>query len=273
MFLTGLEVLAQFRIGLLDVVDTWRLSQLAYPLGVSTMPGTVICSKRERYSWLGTWGSLGIVGAVYAAGGITPTELIKVLVVIFYGILLALLLRQRYLGMEAILEGLLVVLLIASIRRWRYIAVSLLLGAAARGHCLFLVPSQPTAISRLSVPYQTGASWQLLQGLSAIFSGGLCGTGFVGGQSQTHPHCRIQLYLRRSRGRIRLHRLLVGSFLFLAFFRRAFRGSSLAADPYSALLSLGFASFIALQTFLNICNVTKTIPLTGIPPSLYQSRR
>lgn len=98
MFLTGLEVLAQFRIGLLDVVDTWRLSQLAYPLGVSTMLGTVICFKRERYSWLGAWGSLGIVGAVYAVGGITPTELIKVFVVIFYGILLALLLRAEVSG-------------------------------------------------------------------------------------------------------------------------------------------------------------------------------
>lgn len=40
--------------------------------------------------------------------------------------------------MAAILEGLLVVLLIASIRRWRYIAVSLLLVAAAVDIAYFL---------------------------------------------------------------------------------------------------------------------------------------
>ena len=112
-----------------------------------------------------------------------------------------------------------------------------------------------------------------MQGLSSIFSGGLCGTGFIGGNPERIPIVASNFIYAGLGEELDYTGLLVGSFLFLAFFRRAFRGSSLTADPYSALLSLEFASFIALQTFLNICNVTKTIPLTGILPSLYQSRR
>ncbi|MCS1411624.1 MAG: putative FtsW-like protein [Verrucomicrobia subdivision 3 bacterium] len=316
VFLGGLGLLAQFRMGLFTPEDPWRLSQFAYPIGILTMLAITILFKHERYQWLrqarwiGALGALALVGglivtgsrfrgAVYASGNMTPTELIKVLVVVFlaghlsslqagkskrgkgsppefaallpaiffYGILFALLLWQRDLGMVVILGGLVVVMLVATTRRWRYVFGALLFGAGAGVGAYHLLLHSQQRFRVWLDPFvdPTGASWQLLQGLSGMFSGGLWGAGFGEGNPERIPIAAsdfIYAVIGEELGYAGCFLVVV---LFLGFFRRAFRVATLTANPYGALLTLGLATVIMLQTFLNIGGVTKTVPLTGIP--------
>ncbi len=317
-FLGGLGVLAQFRMGLFQPDNPWRLSHFAYPLGVVVMLGIVLTFKQTRYQWLQSFkwiaalGALGIVaallvtgsrfrGALYASGGLTPTEFIKLLVVLFlaghlavlaqsaakgkrkakgpsewgtllpiigyYSILLALLLYQRDLGMVAILGGLAVVLVVTTTGKWHYVFLASILAVVggAGAYQMFLHSQQRIQVWLNPLVDPTGSSWQLLQGLSAMFSGGLWGAGFGEGNPERIPIAASDFIYAVIGEELGYVGCLAVVLLFLGFFRRAFRVASLSADPYGAVLVTGLTTTIALQTFLNIGGVTKTVPLTGIP--------
>lgn len=314
VFLGGLGILAQFRMGLFDFEHPWHLSHFAYPIGVVVMLLIATILKRERYSWLHhlRWfcglGALGIVGALlatgsrfrgayYASGNMTPTEFIKVFVVLFlagqlasiskskkgkkqsnefrsllpiiafFAILFPMLLWQRDLGMIAILGGLLVVLVFTCTGKWIYVvsAFGLSLLGAAGAYRFFLHSQQRFKVWLDPFFDPTGASWQLLQGLSGMFSGGLWGAGFGEGNPERIPIAASDFIYAVIGEELGYVGCLLVVLLFLGFFSRAYRVAKFTSDPFGALLVIGFTTTIALQTFLNIGGVTKTVPLTGIP--------
>lgn len=316
VFLSGLGILAQFRMGLFDFDEPWRLSHFAYPIGITVMLLIATFLKRERYLWLRSlrWvcglGALGIVGALlatgsrfrgayYASGNMTPTEFIKVFVVlflagqlaaigrgkskkgknqttelrtlfpiiVFFAALFPMLLWQRDLGMIAILGGLVVVLIFSSTGKWFYVAIALGLSAlGAVGAFQFFLHSQQRFKVWLDPFFDpTGASWQLLQGLSGMFSGGLWGAGFGEGNPESIPIAASDFIYAVIGEELGYVGCLLVVLLFLGFFSRAYRVAKFTGEPFGALLVIGFTTIIALQTFLNIGGVTKTVPLTGIP--------
>lgn len=314
-FLSGLGLLAQFRMGLFDFESPFKPSHFAYPIGIVAMLSIAVLFKNERYLWLRhlRWlsglGAIALVGAllatgsrfrgaVYASGNLTPTEIIKVFVVLFLagqfaslantggkkkhrpselgivvptalllGVLFALLLWQRDLGMVAILGGLSLVVLFTATGRWSYVALSLVAGTVALGGAYqFFLHSQQRIKVWLDPFFDpTGASWQLLQGLSGMFSGGLWGAGFGGGNPERIPIAASDFIYAVIGEELGFAGCVLVVFLFLAFLHRAFRAAQSTPHPYGALLITGLATVIALQTFLNIGGVTKTLPLTGIP--------
>jgi cell division protein FtsW (lipid II flippase) len=316
VFLGGLGILAQFRMGLFDFEHPWRLSHFAYPIGIIVMLLIATFLKRERYLWLrhlrwvGALGAIGIVGALlatgsrfrgayYASGNMTPTEFIKVFVVLFlagqlaaisqskrkkgknqasefrilfpiiafFAVLFPMLLLQRDLGMIAILGGLVVVLIFSSTGKWFYVASALALSAlGAVGAFHFFLHSQQRFKVWLDPFFDpTGAGFQILQGLSGMFSGGLWGAGFGEGTPESIPIAASDFIYAVIGEELGYVGCLLVVFLFLGFFNRAYRVAKFTSEPFGALLVIGFTTTIALQTFLNIGGVTKTVPLTGIP--------
>ena len=162
-------------MGLFDLDHPWKLSHLAYPIGITLMLITSSLFKGsrivilQRLGWLSALLSLGLMvallltgtryrGATYAAGQLTPTEIIKLLMVLFlasalasrekairksleskgersitlmilpiylvFACLVGLLILQRDLGMVMILALMLCLVLFFLTGQWRYVILS-----------------------------------------------------------------------------------------------------------------------------------------------------
>ena len=111
-----------------------------------------------------------------------------------------------------------------------------------------------------------GSAWQTLQGLMAIGSGGIFGTG-LGNSRQKFGYVSqpqndfIFTIVCEELGFIGAA-LVVG--LFIAFVWRGFRIARYAPDKCSSLIVYGLVFKVALQTILNIAVVTNSMPNTGI---------
>ena len=118
-----------------------------------------------------------------------------------------------------------------------------------------------------------GQSYQLLQSLYAVGSGGLFGLGL--GQSR-----QKQMYLPEAYNdfifSIACEELgFIGAsliiILFAAFVLRGFHIALHSRDTFGTLLVVGFMTQIAVQVFLNIGVVTNLIPITGASLPFFSS--
>ena len=109
-------------------------------------------------------------------------------------------------------------------------------------------------------------TWQITQGLIAIGSGGVFGTGLGKGMQK-------QLYVSAAHNdfifSIVCEELgMLGAILLIAlFFMLLRRGVELAQESetlFESLVAIGIVGHIALQAFLNVGVVTGTIPNTGV---------
>ena len=111
-----------------------------------------------------------------------------------------------------------------------------------------------------------GSAWQTLQGLMAIGSGGLFGTG-LGNSRQKFGYVSqpqndfIFTIVCEELGFVGAV-LVIG--LFIAFLWRCFYIAKHAPDKVSALIVYGLGFKVALQALLNIAVVTNSMPNTGI---------
>lgn len=315
-FLAGFGLLAQYRLGTLDLTDPTSLGLYLFPGGIALMLAVCAGLMRGRYErlkdglWLWALLSLLLVaallalghryrGAVYGAGLITPTELLKVTVVLFlasfidrhakplanwgkglprpplrtllplaaFWVLLAgLLLLQRDLGMFVILSVTLLIMLFVGTGRVGYLMLGGLAAAAVGYLVLGLFAHGQRRIQAWLSPFDdpTGTSWQILQGLSGLYSGGLWGEGFGQGNPEYTPIAQsdfIYSVIGEELGFVGCVLLVV---FFLLFFSRGLGIADQTRSGFGRLLCIGLTSVLATQTFLNLGGVTKLIPLTGI---------
>jgi len=318
--LCGIGLMAQARMGVFDGATRGWLDLALVPAGVLLMLAVVLAGMRGRYRLLGggpsrraalwLWAllSLGLLaallatgerfrGAVYAAGFVTPTELLKLTAVLylavfidarmkalsrwrsllpplrllgplllFWALLCALLLLQRDLGMVLILNLVLLVMLGLGTRHpgwWLYG------GALAAGGAYLLLGLFSHGQRRIEVwlePFRdpTGSGWQVLQGLSGMYSGGLWGEGFSEARPRYTPIAEsdfIYAVIAEELGFAGSALLLL---LFLVLLGRLFTIAARARTPFGMLIALGISTVFAVQTLLNVGGVTKAIPLTGL---------
>lgn len=238
-------------------------------------------------------------GAVFLAGQFNPSELIKPLLAIFLAAVLThfrkhlqqtvvglpapplrtlialgamwlvpmgLLVVQRDLGMIILLNLVLLVLIFMATNRWGYLVTGLF-GIAAASYAGFQLFAHARA--RFLVwqdPFQdpTGRGWQVLQSLSAMFSGGLQGSGIGAGAPRMVPIASsdfVYTVWAEELGFIGCIWLVI---LYVLLFYRGFRVADQVRAPFAQTLSAGIVTLLALQTLMNIGGVTKAIPLTGI---------
>ena len=109
-------------------------------------------------------------------------------------------------------------------------------------------------------------TWQTVQGMIAVGSGGLFGRG-LGNSLQKHLFVSqpqndfIFAIVCEELGFVGAVGVII---LYLVFIWRGIHIAKRAPDLYSALVVLGIVSHVAIQAFLNIAVVTALIPNTGI---------
>jgi len=113
----------------------------------------------------------------------------------------------------------------------------------------------------------TGSSWQIVQSLYAIGSGGLFGAGL--GESKQkflyipEPHNDfIFSILAEELGFIGCFVVIV---LFAILIWRGVLVAMRAPDMFGSLLAVGITALVAVQVIINIAVVTSSIPVTGMP--------
>jgi len=268
-------------------IDGLRLLQAVAWLGaVAVLAGMLVVGRRYR-------------GGVYLAGNINPTECVKPLLALFlagylvrrqnafsetqagipmppwgtllglgilWGIPMVLVFLLKDFGLMALLNGMLVIMLFAVSRRTGWLAVGVAAVMAA-GFAVQLVSAHVRV--RFDVwqnPFAdpTGKGWQVLQGLSAMYSGGLWGAGIGSGTPQAVPIVTsdfVYAALAEEIGAVGCFALLL---VYTAVCLRGLRAAGAARTPFVCLFAVGLTASFALQTLLNIGGVVKAIPMTGI---------
>jgi cell division protein FtsW (lipid II flippase) len=115
-----------------------------------------------------------------------------------------------------------------------------------------------------------GGSFQLAQSLFAQADGGLFGTGI--GQALLKgsdgkailPAPQTDLIYSVITNELGLAGACGLLVVYLLFAERGFKTAILARDSFSKLLAAGLTAVFALQVFVIVGGVTKTIPLTGV---------
>lgn len=204
-----------------------------------------------------------------------PKELNKVSgfirVVLCMAPLIGLILKENLstsLVMIAITVG---ICFVASKKKWYYFVFAILMVAGILafiyGGVLFGVGFRVSRIDAWLNVETHKKGYQILQGLYAIASGGLFGTGL--GQSMQKLGFIPEAYNDMVFCIICEELGLVGAIavilLFVLLLWRIFLVSISAPDLYGGLLCTGVLTHIAVQVIINIAVVTNSIPSTGIP--------
>ena len=287
-----------YPIGVAAMLSVWglcrhgrheRLERIWLPcLGAAVLVILAILATGHRYR-----------GAVYMHGNMNPTEVVKPLLIVFLAAALtghrdslrrgwgpfawpggkalgtlamlwappmALLAIQGDLGMLTLLCAIALVMLYGVSHRFGYLLI------AAAGVFLvarFLIPLSSHTVTRFSAwtdPFAvaTTGGWQILQGLVALYSGGLFGLGVGVGTPSAVPIAEsdfIYAVIGEELGYVGCGLVIL---LYIALAARGFGIAARARNPFSAALATGITACFVLQAIINIGGVTKAIPLTGI---------
>lgn len=178
----------------------------------------------------------------------------------------ALLLAQRDLGTGSLFLALFTVLLYMNSKRWQVLLIAVVLGALAvwSGYSAFGIVQ--LRLQAWVNPWldPSGSSYQIVQALIAIASGGLFGSGLGMGSPAYVPVAHSDLIfaavaeeygIAGSLGMIGLYAVLVA---------RGLRASQRQSDPFRAILAAGLAIAFGLQALFILGGAVRLFPLAGI---------
>jgi cell division protein FtsW (lipid II flippase) len=191
-------------------------------------------------------------------------------IVVVWAVAMLVLIFQRDLGTSLLYFGLFLVLMyVATGRAIWFVVGGGLFGAGALVASQFLTYVQGRFNAWLDSFNQAnyeaiGGSYQLVQGLFGLASGGIIGTGLGAGRPDIVPLAESD-YIMASLGE---ELGLVGVFailsLYLLFVARGIRIGVNGSDDFGRLLAVGLTFVIALQVFIVVGGVTRVIPVTGL---------
>ena len=226
---------------------------------------------------------------------IQPSEIVKILMIIFYaGILvknrdklnlygkgflkhilflapiIGLLLLEPHFSASIVIIGICSIMMImAGCKFWHFLVTGGLVGILAIILLIILEPYRLQRVTTFLDPWKdaTGDGWQVIQSLYAIGSGGLFGAGL--GESKQkflyipEPHNDfIFSILGEELGFIGCAVVLI---LFGIFIWRGVLIAMRAPDMFGSLLAIGITALVAIQVIINVAVVTSSMPATGMP--------
>lgn len=290
MLALPLGLLAMLIIYLIASDGRWkylsRLGYICYAVAVLLLVTMLIFGRKYR-------------GGIYLPGNINPSEFVKLLLVVFLSaflgnrkkelsstflgiplprigpfLLLAILwivptvlaMALHDLGLVLLLNAVLVIMLYAATRSLGYLVIGAI-GVAGAGYFLQIVSSHVHArFSAWLNPFvdPTGSGWQILQGLSAMYAGGIWGAGIGAGSPSAIPIVTTDFVYAAIAEELGLVICALLIILYACLFIRGFRAAGRAKSPFGELLAAGLTASLAVQTLLNIGGVVKAVPLTGI---------
>ncbi|QWU13466.1 cell division protein FtsW [Paenibacillus sophorae] len=117
-------------------------------------------------------------------------------------------------------------------------------------------------------PFQDpdGAGYNIRQSLTALGEGGLGGSGIGKGVQKLHylPYPYTDFIFAVIGEELGFAGTLLFLLVYLYFIWRGILVALRCKDPFGTLIGIGVMGLIAIQAFVNIGGVTKTIPLTGV---------
>lgn len=262
------------------------LGWLAYLAALGVLCGLLVLGRSYR-------------GGLYLAGNMNPSEIVKPLLVFFLAAYLSrrqkefsetqngipvpplyvllglvvlwcapmfLTIALKDLGLMMLLNAILIIMLFAVGRSTGYLALGLAAVTAA-GFGVQLISAHAQA--RFDVwlnPFAdpTGKGWQVLQALSAMYSGGMWGAGLGSGVPQAVPIVSSDFVYAAVAEEIGFVGCALLLLTYAVLFSRGLRAAGAARTPFERLLCVGLTGSLAVQTLLNVGGVTKALPMTGI---------
>jgi len=190
-------------------------------------------------------------------------------IIIVWAAALLVQIAQRDLGASLLFFGLFVAMLYVATQRlsWVLVGVGLFgVGAVAAGTLFPHVASRYDAWLNALDPsvYDSGRSYQLVQGLFGMASGGLFGTGLGSGSPGLVPYAESDFIVASLGEELGLTGLMAILALYLVVVQRAMRAAIGVRDGFGKLIAAGLGFSMALQLFVVVGGVTRVIPLTGL---------
>ncbi|NEZ46727.1 FtsW/RodA/SpoVE family cell cycle protein [Clostridium niameyense] len=173
---------------------------------------------------------------------------------------------QKDLGSALIFFGISVTMLYIATSKLKYVITCLVLFVAGGGISYKLFDHVRTRILiwKNPWPYASGKSYQIVQSMFSIASGGLTGSGLGLGHPEYVPVKTtdfIFAVICEELGILMGFAIII--FYFLLFYR-GMRAAVYAEDKFSQLLAVGYSAMIASQVLVIVGGVINMIPLTGI---------
>ncbi|MDR2454305.1 MAG: FtsW/RodA/SpoVE family cell cycle protein [Bifidobacteriaceae bacterium] len=178
---------------------------------------------------------------------------------------------ERDLGTSLLLFGVFVVMLYVATNRpsWILIGLALFAGGIVLAYKLFSHVQNRLAIwlhpfdqSLYDAP--AGGSYQLVQGLFGLASGGLFGTGLGRGRPDITPLVYSDFIFTALGEELGLTGVIAILLVYLVMVERGLRTAIGIRDGFGKLAATGLAFTLAFQLFVVVGGVTRVIPLTGL---------
>ncbi|MFI6705891.1 FtsW/RodA/SpoVE family cell cycle protein [Nonomuraea sp. NPDC050478] len=191
-------------------------------------------------------------------------------VLITWGVSLGILVLQKDLGSSLLLFGTFIAMLYIATQRisWVIIGILLFLGGAILAGMVFDHVQQRFEVyldpANEELYRAVGGSEQLMQGLFAMGSGGILGTGLGQGHPELIPLAFSDFIFPATGEELGLTGLMAILVIYALIVQRGLRTSLAARDPFTKLLSAGLSFLLAWQIFIIVGGVTNLIPLTGL---------
>jgi cell division protein FtsW (lipid II flippase) len=193
-----------------------------------------------------------------------PRQLLPVLLA--FGVSFAVLVYQRDLGASLLLFIVFAAMLFAATGRYAYplAAVTLLAGGGLSAYSYF--PHVRVRVEAWLHPFAdfAGTGYQVAQGLFALGSGGLTGTGIGAGRPDLIPAAATDFVFVAVAEEIGLAGGLAVLAAYALLAAAGFGIALRARDPFRKLLAGGLTFTLVVQTVLILGGVLRLLPLTGI---------
>lgn len=191
-------------------------------------------------------------------------------------IALAIFLVISELGVALLIYGIFLCMIYLGSSRLSYAVASLVvfLGLGFIGYLLRSYVRQRFAVVGIDVTnwsaasenlYQNGGGYQVVQGLIALSSGGILGSGIGLGHPTFVPIVQSDMIFTALGEELGLAGLFAIFGVYLLILYRGYRIAIEATDSFSQLLAAGLTSIFAIETIVIVAGNMKFIPLTGIP--------
>lgn len=179
---------------------------------------------------------------------------------------LGLLVLGKDLGTSLLIFGVLLTMVYVATGRvsWLIIGLATFAGGAAIAYRLFAHLRVRVDIWLHPFDDPLGSSYQLVQSLFGLGTGGIFGTGLGAGRPDIVPYASTDFIIAALGEELGLVGLMAILLAYLLLVGRGLRTGLAAKDNFGSLLATGLAFSIALQVFVIVGGATGLIPLTGL---------